>query len=92
MPGHTPGGQAVVVETSKGKAVISGLCSIRENYYPPEDVKTLVSPFATYPVIAPGSHSDIFQAYQSLLKIKEKADIIIPLHDPDISMAPQIPS
>jgi len=91
VPGHTPGGQAVVVDTKKGKAVISGFCSIMENFYPPEDVKTKISPFASYPVIAPGIHTDLFQAYESVLRVKQVADIIIPLHDPDMAERDQIP-
>ena len=91
VPGHTPGGQAVVVETTKGKAVISGFCSIMENFTPPEDVKTKISPFASYPVIAPGIHTDLFQAYESAVKVKQIADIIIPLHDPDMALLEQIP-
>jgi len=91
VPGHTPGGQAVVVDTAKGKAVISGFCSIMENFDPPEDVKTKVSPFASYPVIAPGIHTDLFQAYESVLRVKQAADIIIPLHDPDTAERDHIP-
>jgi len=91
VPGHTPGGQAVVVDTAKGKAVISGFCSIMENFNPPEDVKTKVSPFASYPVIAPGIHTDLFQAYESVLKVKQVADIIIPMHDPKMAEMDQIP-
>lgn len=91
VSGHTPGGQAVVVDTAKGKAVISGFCSIMENFNPPEDVKTKVSPFASYPVIAPGIHTDLFQAYESVLRVKQIADIIIPLHDPDMAAKEQIP-
>jgi len=91
VPGHTPGGQAVVVDTTKGKAVISGFCSIMENFTPPEDVKTKISPFASYPVIAPGIHTDLFQAYESVLRVKQIADIIIPMHDPDMAEMDQIP-
>ena len=91
VPGHTPGGQAVLVDTTKGKAVISGFCSIMENFNPPEDVKTKISPFASYPVIAPGIHTNLFQAYESVLKVKQVADIIIPLHDPDMAEREQIP-
>jgi hypothetical protein len=92
VPGHSPGCQAVIVQTSEGKAVISGFCSIMENFDPSEDVKVKVSPFATYPVIAPGIHTDLFQAYDSALKVKEIADIIIPLHDMDLAREDQIPS
>jgi N-acyl homoserine lactone hydrolase len=91
VPGHTPGSQAVVVGTTKGKAVISGFCSIMENFDPPEDVKTKISPFASYPVIAPGIHTDLFKAYESTLKVKQIADIIIPLHDPNMASREQIP-
>jgi len=91
VPGHTPGGQAVIVETTKGKAVISGFCSIMENFKPPKDVKTNISPFASYPVIAPGIHTDLFKAYESVLRVKGIADIIIPLHDPHMALLEKIP-
>ena len=90
-PGHSPGGQSVLIDTARGKAVIPGLCSIMDNFTPPEDIRTSVSPFSTYPVIAPGIHSDLFQAYDSMLKVKQIADIIIPLHDPDLAQRKQIP-
>ena len=91
VPGHTPGCQAVIIDTAEGKAVISGFCSIMENFYPPEDVKVKVTPFASYPVIAPGIHTDLFQAYQSVLKVKEVADIVVPMHDPEMAERDQIP-
>jgi N-acyl homoserine lactone hydrolase len=91
VPGHAPGCQAVVVETKEGKAVISGFCAIMENFDPPEDVKTKISPFASYPVIAPGIHTDLFQAYESVLRVKQVADIIIAMHDPDMALREQIP-
>ncbi len=91
VPGHTPGCQAVIVDTTAGKAVISGFCSIMENFFPPEDVKTTVTPFATYPVIAPGIHTDLLEAYESVLRIKQIADIIIPMHDPDMAERDRIP-
>ena len=91
VPGHTPGVQAVIVETAKGKAVISGFCSIMENFFPPEDVKIKISPFVSYPVITPGIHTDPLQGYDSALKVKEIADIIIPMHDPIMAELEQIP-
>jgi len=91
VPGHTPGCQAVAIQTQKGKAVISGFCSIMENFYPPEDIQLTVSPFAGYPVIIPGIHTDSLQAYDSVLRIKKIADIIIPVHDPNISIREHIP-
>ena len=90
-PGHSPGGQSVVIETAQGKAIITGFCCIMDNFTPPEDITVSVSPFSTYPVITPGIHSDPFQAYDSTLKVKELADIIIPLHDPELAIRDQIP-
>jgi N-acyl homoserine lactone hydrolase len=78
-PGHTPGGQSVVVETSKGKAIITGLCCNAENFPPGGGV------------IAPGVHRDAIQAYESMKRIKEVADIIIPIHDLEIGKRKVIP-
>ena len=74
-PGHTPGGQSVAVRTPKGTAIIAGLCTISENFYPPETVNT-----KGLPIAPPGIHIDVLQAYDSILKIKQTADIILPLH------------
>jgi len=73
-PGHTPGGQSVMVDTEKGKAIICGMCSLRENFEPPEAWRQYA------PVIAPGVHTNLFDAYESLMRIKKEADIVIPLH------------
>ena len=35
-PGHTIGGQSVGVKTAQGTAMISGICTCRENFAPPE--------------------------------------------------------
>ena len=90
-PGHTPGGQSVVVNTAKGRAVITGFCCVMDNFNPPEDVKTRFSPTISYPVIAPGIHTDLYQSFDSVLKVKEIADIIIPAHDPDMALLDRIP-
>jgi len=73
-PGHTPGGQSVRIETAQGTAVIPGLCTMRENFEPVNK---------TVPVITPGIHTNPLDAYDSVLRIKEMADIIVPLHDPE---------
>jgi len=78
-PGHTHGGQSVAVETDQGTAVIAGLCTIAENFYPPEPLNEFM------PVITPAIHKDPCQAYNSLLRIKEIADIIYPLQQPGLS-------
>ena len=75
VPGHTPGTQAVAVHTEKGKAVISGFCSIRENFEPSE------SPCGALPVLISGIDVDPQKAYYSLLRVKGIADLIVPMHD-----------
>lgn len=77
-PGHSAGGQSVAVRTSRGKAIISGFCSIRENFEPPPRAHGM-------PVVAPGILIDALQAYDSAARIKELADIILPLHEADLA-------
>ena len=90
-PGHTPGCQSVIIETHKGKAVITGCCTIMENFTTNRDAKLEISAFATHPVIAPGIHTNLFDAYESALRIKGLADIIIPMHDPELAMKKTLP-
>lgn len=86
-PGHSPGGQAVSVCTEKGSAVISGLCGTRENFFPLEP-----NPFAGgSTTILPGIMVDAVKAYHSMLRIQEIADLIVPLHDPEIISVKSIP-
>ncbi|MEW6326582.1 MAG: hypothetical protein AB1487_03170 [Thermodesulfobacteriota bacterium] len=79
-PGHTPGGQSVAVDTSQGKAIITGFCCNDLNF--PK----------TGPVIAPGVHINAVEAYESARRIKEMADILIPLHDLSIGRMKKIPA
>ncbi|MFC1982295.1 N-acyl homoserine lactonase family protein [Chloroflexota bacterium] len=85
IPGHSPGTQAVSVETEKGKAIISGFCSIKENFYPPEAMRL------RWPVIAPGVSVNSLQAFDSALKLKCLADIIVPQHDIEFAERKEIP-
>jgi len=78
-PGHTVGGQSVAVNTTGGKAVITGFCCNAKNFPP------------AGPAIPPGVHIDVTVAYDSIQKIKELADILIPLHDPAVGRRKQIP-
>ena len=80
-PGHTNGGQSVLVETAQGKAVISGLCTIRENYDPPEELRRVM------PVLTPAIHKDPIQAYESVVRINEIADVVFPLQEPGLGVA-----
>jgi len=84
-PGHTKGGQSVMVDTEKGKVVISGLCTIRENFEPPPQVNKLMT------VIPTGESLDTRQSFDSLKRIKDEADIIVPLHDCESILRDTIP-
>ncbi len=84
-PGHSPGCQAVAIDTEKGKAVISGFCCLRDNFEPPEEMR------AVTPVITPGTHIDAIEAFESTLRIKGLADILIPQHDPAFAEVESIP-
>uniref|UniRef100_A0A7V4G765 N-acyl homoserine lactonase family protein n=1 Tax=Desulfobacca acetoxidans TaxID=60893 RepID=A0A7V4G765_9BACT len=78
-PGHTPGGQSVVVNTDKGKAVITGFCCNDQNFP------------ASGPCVPPGVHLNLIQAYESMRRVQEVADIIIPLHDLSVGRRKTIP-
>jgi len=84
-PGHSPGAQAVAVNTGKGRAVITGFCCVKENFYPPEEIKKMM------PIITPGTHTNVIDAYESTLRIKGIADILIPMHDPSFMEVTSIP-
>ena len=77
-PIHTPGGLSVFVETDAGKAVITGFCVIRENFEPPQEIRAM-----EMEVIPPGTHVNSYEAYDTMLKVRDAADIIIPLHEPE---------
>ena len=77
-PGHSPGGQSVVVDTNDGTYVIAGMCTIRDNFYPPADVLAK----GTYKVIPPGMHMDPILCYDSMLRILDVGkDKVLPFHD-----------
>jgi N-acyl homoserine lactone hydrolase len=78
-PGHTVGGQSVAINTSKGRVIITGFCCNDKNFP------------ATGPAIAPGVHIDVREAYDSAQKIKEMAEILIPLHDLSVGKMKTIP-
>ncbi len=76
-PAHTEGGLTVFISTAKGKAAITGFCVIEENFNPPKAIKAM-----EMEVIPPGTHVNVYEAYDILLKVKAAADILLPLHEP----------
>ncbi len=77
-PGHSPGGQSVAVDTAAGTYVIAGMCTIRENFYPPPEIVAK----GTYKVIPAGMHTDPMLCYESMLRLLEVGgDNVLPFHD-----------
>jgi N-acyl homoserine lactone hydrolase len=80
-PGHSPGGQSVVVDTDDGTFVIAGMCTIRDNFYPPESVTSK----GTYKVIPAGMHLDPILCYDSMLRILDVGkENVLPFHDDSV--------
>lgn len=42
-------------------------------------------------VIPPGTHVNTYESYDIMLKIKETADILLPLHEPKFASVREIP-
>ena len=76
-PGHSPGGQSVEVNTAAGKAIITGFCCQLSTFAQTEAMKN-----RGWEVSAPLIHQDVREAYNSVLEVKRRADIIIAIHDP----------
>ncbi len=73
-PGHTPGGQSVIVDTpSAGKVLITGFCCNEKNF--PK----------SGPAVCPGVHTDAIVAWESINMVKRmhsegEVDLIVPCH------------
>jgi glyoxylase-like metal-dependent hydrolase (beta-lactamase superfamily II) len=85
-PAHTKGGLTVLINTSQGKAAITGFCVIMENFNPPPRIKAM-----EMEVIPPGTSVNTYDAYDIVMKVKEMADILIPLHEPKFASVDTIP-
>lgn len=79
-PIHTPGGLTVFIQTAKGTAAITGFCVIKENFDPPVQIKAM-----EMEVIPPGTNINTYEAYDTMIKIKQMADILLPLHEPEFA-------
>jgi N-acyl homoserine lactone hydrolase len=85
-PAHTKGGLTIVVDTAKGAAAITGFCVIMENFYPPPQITAM-----EMEVIPPGTPVNPYEAYDIMLKVKNMADILLPLHEPKFTSVDTIP-
>jgi N-acyl homoserine lactone hydrolase len=85
-PAHTEGGLTVLVETGGGTAAITGFCVINDNFYPPKQIRAM-----EMDVIPPGTTVNAYEAYDILVRVKEMADILLPLHEPAFADGKPIP-
>ena len=77
-PGHSAGNQSVSITTEQGEVVITGFCALDDNFNDKEDI-----------IGAP--HIDPIKAYESMIRVRKMADIIIPLHSQRIRGVKSIP-
>ena len=84
VPGHSPGTQAVAVSTAKGTAIITGFCCTMDTFVMPEEVTGYVWEDLD-------QHVNALQAFDSALRIKGLADIVIPMHEPSFEKVEKIP-
>lgn len=85
-PAHTEGGLTVFVDTEGGVAAITGFCVIMENFEPPLQVRAM-----EMEVIPPGTPVNPCLAYDIMLRVRDAADILIPLHEPRFASMDTIP-
>lgn len=88
-PGHSPGTQSVAVETAQGTAIITGFCCIEKTFNVSAE-SLRVSP--DWLVYTPGCHTDALAAFDSTLKVKSLADILVPNHEPILRDIEAIPN
>jgi N-acyl homoserine lactone hydrolase len=85
-PAHTEGGMTVLIDTEKGAAAITGFCVIMENFNPPPRIRAM-----EMDVIPPGTSINPKEAYNIIIKVRDMADILIPLHEPQFASVDTIP-
>lgn len=85
-PAHTEGGMSVQIATGAGNAIITGFCVIHENFNPPKEITA-----REMEVIPPGTHVNVYEAYDIMKNIKDQADILVPLHEPAFASTRTLP-
>jgi glyoxylase-like metal-dependent hydrolase (beta-lactamase superfamily II) len=85
-PAHTEGGLTVLINTPRGQAAITGFCVIMDNFFPPKEIRAM-----EMDVLPPGTPVNVYEAYDILVKVKDMADILLPLHEPKFASMDTIP-
>ncbi len=81
-PGHTPGTQSLAVNTKSGKVVMTGFCCTGHTFEEPAKVLPKNHPFAHWEVFIPAIGTDLNQSYNTTLRVKSIADVVLPSHGP----------
>ena len=84
-PGHTPGGQSVVVDTAQGVAIIDSLCLTDANWNVPPLLQGRMR------FLLPDCHNELMQDFNSMVRIYETADIRVPSHELRLAWVKSIP-
>lgn len=71
-PGHSPGSQCVVIDTTAGKYCVAG------------DLVNFNSCWTSTPRIANGFHTNLFEVYESFDKIEKYGAVMLFAHETDI--------
>jgi glyoxylase-like metal-dependent hydrolase (beta-lactamase superfamily II) len=71
-PGHSPGSQSIIVNTKDGDYIIVG------------DLIGLYACYEADPMIVNGLHTNLFEYYDSLNRVKASNAKILPGHDPKV--------
>jgi N-acyl homoserine lactone hydrolase len=75
-----------LIDTLSGLAAITGFCVINENFNPPVEIRAM-----EMDVIPPGTHVNVYESYDIMMKIKKMADVLLPLHEPEFASMDTIP-
>jgi glyoxylase-like metal-dependent hydrolase (beta-lactamase superfamily II) len=70
-PGHTVGSQSVAIQSGDKVVVVTGFCCVDENFEPLD---------ASSEIIPIGIYVNTFDAYYSMKRVKDMADVIVALH------------
>jgi len=81
-PGHSAGGQSVLLQAGDKTVVVTGFCCCDENFFPSD-------PKLSYTLMA--IFEEVIPAYQNLIKVKKMADIVVPLHEARFINVDRIP-
>lgn len=85
-PAHTEGGMSVMIDTeAEGTVLITGFCVISENLNPPPEIRGM-----EMEVIPPGTNTGPARAYDILAKVKDMADKVVCLHEPEYASGASI--